>query len=387
MPMLKPDYSNSIVNLVASITKGLGGEPHGYQPLDGFGSMGWAQHPLVLLIVDGLGDLFLEGYPESFLWGHRQGQLTSVFPPTTATAITSFFTGVAPQQHAITGWHTYFKELGAVATILPFIPRYRGGCFSEAGISPAQLVGHGSLLDRLPVPCETVLPAYLADSDYSRMLSGRAGRHGYESLEEMFATIAALVADGKPGFIMAYWPELDSLAHSHGMASPEVDSLFRDFDAACRHSLDSIAQQGGTVIVTADHGLIDTVESDLISLEDHPRLAAMLTLPLCGEPRCASCYVRSDCRQEFEDYIAEHLSAVCELRTARELIDQGYFGAGPVSPRLRERLGEYVLLMKGNALIKDRLITEKRFAQRGVHGGLSAQELYVPLIVVDPGNR
>ena len=37
--------------------------------------------------------------------------------------------------------------------------------------------------------------------------------------------------------------------------------------------------------------------------------------------------------------------------------------------------------MKGNYVIKDWLFAEHRHTQIGVHGGLSEQELYVPLIL------
>jgi len=326
--------------------------------------------------------VFLRNYPDSFLCRHRKGRLTSVFPPTTASAVTSFFTGVAPQQHAITGWFTYFKELGAVAAVLPFMPRYRGATFSEAGISPAQLVGHDSLLNSLNIPCHVVLPQYLADSDYSRTLSGRAARHGFENLAQMFACIENLAVPHKPGLIIAYWAELDSQAHAHGIGSDAVAAHFLELDKGCSNSLPLLAERGATVIVSADHGLIDTSKAHTIHLHDHPELAAMLTLPLCGEPRCAYCYVRSDRREQFERYVHERLDFACELRRSSDLFREGYFGKGPPSPRLEARIGEYVLLMKGNYVISDRLVNEKQFHQTGVHGGFSAEELYVPLIVL-----
>ena len=40
------------------------------------------------------------------------GSMTSVFPATTASAITTFATGLAPQQHAFTGWFMFLKEIG-----------------------------------------------------------------------------------------------------------------------------------------------------------------------------------------------------------------------------------------------------------------------------------
>lgn len=381
--MLQPDYSNSIVNLVASIVKALGGENNDYAPLAGLKGLKVNGQPLVLLIADGLGDVFLRNFPDSFLCRHRKGRLTSVFPPTTASAVTSFFTGVAPQQHAITGWFTYFKEVGAVATVLPFIPRYGGASFSAAGISPAHLVAHDSLLNTLNIPCHVVLPLYLADSDYSRTLSGRAARHGYESLAQMFTCIENLAVPHEPALIIAYWAELDSLAHAHGMGSAETAAHFLELDKGCRNSLPLLAERGATVIVSADHGLIDTSAAHIIDLQDHPQLAATLTLPMCGEPRCAYCYVRSGRREQFEHYIAEKLGAVCELRKSSELIREGYFGKGIPSPCLERRIGEYVLLMKENYVISDRLVNEKRFHQKGVHGGFTEEELYVPLIMLD----
>ncbi|RJX32296.1 MAG: phosphodiesterase [Desulfurivibrio sp.] len=380
--MLQPDYNNSIVNLVAAIAKACGGPATGYAPLAGLTGLAPARRPLVLLIVDGLGDVFLGSQPHSFLCRHRRGRLTSVFPPTTASAVTSFFTGVAPQQHAITGWHTWFREVGAVVTILPFRARYGGPCLSRAGISPALLIDHGSLLNSLDVPCHVVLPQQLVGSDYSRVLSGRASRHGYGSLAGMCGLLEKLAAPPQPGLIIAYWPELDSLAHEHGIGSDRVAAHFLELDRACRQTLSLLADRGATVMVSADHGLVDTCREHTIHLADHGELAACLTLPLCGEPRCAYCYVRADRGQEFECYVRERLGHACDLRKSSELIRAGFFGRGTPSPRLAERSGEYILLMKEDYIVRDHLLGEKNYRHIGVHGSLSEQELHVPLIVL-----
>jgi len=263
------------------------------------------------------------------------------------------------------------------------MPRYRGACFSEAGISPAQLIGHDSLLNTLPLPCHAILPHHLIDSDYSRTLCGRASRHGFESLSDMFDLVDRLAVPHQAGLIIAYWPELDSLAHVHGVGSVEVADHFRELDRGCQETLTLLKARGAKVVVSADHGLIDTCPEHIIYLEDHPELAATLTLPLCGEPRCAYCYVRSDRSQEFERYIAARLGHACTLRKSSELIAEGYFGKGRPDPRLGERVGEYVLLMKENYIIRDLLLNEKKSQQNGVHGGLSGQELYVPLIMLE----
>jgi hypothetical protein len=49
--------------------------------------------------------------------------MTSVFPSTTASAITAFMTGLAPAQHGLTGWHMHLDEIDQTLAILPLTPR------------------------------------------------------------------------------------------------------------------------------------------------------------------------------------------------------------------------------------------------------------------------
>ncbi|MFZ5955539.1 MAG: hypothetical protein ACOYT4_03865 [Nanoarchaeota archaeon] len=46
----------------------------------------------------------------------------------------TFLTGVAPQQHACTGWYMNLKELGTVSILLRSLSRYGGVPFSDSGI-------------------------------------------------------------------------------------------------------------------------------------------------------------------------------------------------------------------------------------------------------------
>jgi hypothetical protein len=51
----------------------------------------------VLAIVDGLGDNYLRTHgAHGALARHRRGAISAVFPSTTASAITTSFTGVTP---------------------------------------------------------------------------------------------------------------------------------------------------------------------------------------------------------------------------------------------------------------------------------------------------
>ncbi len=379
MPL--PDYRASLVNLMASIGAALGAPmPHpplAFLPSDELA----AARRLVLLVVDGLGYDYLASRSGA-LREHLRGRLTSVFPSTTASAIPAFLTGLAPRQHGLTGWHMYCRELGAIVTTLPFLLRAGRQPLSSAGITPQRLYGLTPLADRLRVPVHVVSPQAIVHSDFNKALSGRARRHGYTGLLEMFGVLLELAHGDEPAaYIQAYWPELDSLAHAHGSGSPQVAAAFAALDAACGRFLEAARGSGTTLIVTADHGFIDTSPADIIDLDDHPELRQTLLLPLCGEPRVAYAYVRAGQEQRFETYVRQRLVGKVDLYRSADLIDQGWFGPGHSHPALAGRVGDYTLVAKDNHVLRDWLAGEERHMHVGMHGGLSEAEMWVPLIV------
>ena len=109
--MYLPNYRDgSIVNLMQSILCGLGasgaGGAHGYLADLEPEEVARARH-VVLVVIDGLGQAQLESGPAPALRASLRGTMTSVFPSTTASAVTTFLTGLAPVEHAVTGWFTW----------------------------------------------------------------------------------------------------------------------------------------------------------------------------------------------------------------------------------------------------------------------------------------
>src|SRR6185369_9878267 len=73
--------------------------------------------------------------PSALVRAHRRLQLQSLFPSTTAAALTSVATGRWPAQHAVLGWWTRLPELDLTATILPFVERFSHQPLAPRGIS------------------------------------------------------------------------------------------------------------------------------------------------------------------------------------------------------------------------------------------------------------
>ena len=98
----------------------------------------------------------------------------------------------------------------------------------------------------------------------------------------------------------------------------------------------------------------------------------------------AYCYVHPSKTEEFEKYIQTKLSKYCKLYRSEDLIGRGLFGLGKPNPKLFDRVGDYVLMMKPPYIIKDKLLGEHKEIHIRNHGGLSKEEMLVPLIILKP---
>ena len=388
--MIRPDYAGgSIVNLMRTLGDACGArQPLPYAPLRNLkvSLLGTARN-IVLLVIDGLGyDYLLRHGAGGALHRHLHSRLTSVFPSTTASAVTTYLSGLAPQQHALTGWHMYFSELDAIAAVLPLRPRGAGLFDALPGALPLQLFGHAPFVDRIARRATIVSPQSIAGSDFNLYHSGRAAVRGYKTLTELFGQVEArLRASTAPAYLYAYYAELDTLAHIHGVGSDQLAAQFALLDAAFGNFLAAIADTDTVVLACADHGFIDSPPERQIELAQHPELAATLARPLCGERRVVYCYVKPDKEARFVDYVQDVLGECADLFSGSELIAQGWFGPGEADPRLAARIGDYVLVMRENWTLRDWVEGEKRYKQLGVHAGVSADEMHVPLILARCG--
>ena len=378
-----PNYhTNSLVNLMARLASELGAGPPSYAPFEHtqLPRLADYQH-IVLLIIDGLGAGYVDAQP-GFLRAHKISELSSVFPSTTASAITTFMTGQAPQQHGLTGWFTYLKELGAVTAVLPGQLRGSREPLSERGIDIAALYGHTPFFDHLTVPSTVLAPAWIVDSPYNVAHSGQARRVGYTDLASMLGKLRECLQSAQRQYIYAYWPDFDRLSHQFGNGSAQVAQHYAELDSALERFSQTVVGTHTLLLITADHGFIDTRPERVINVHAHPVLEDCLSLPLCGEPRVAYCYVHPHKSRTFVDYVQEHFAQQLRLYESHDLLAQGAFGLGKAHPQLAQRIGDYTLIMQDNYVIKDWLVGEKPFFHYGVHGGISAQEMQVPLMVL-----
>ncbi|HEY6822213.1 MAG TPA: alkaline phosphatase family protein [Burkholderiales bacterium] len=375
-----PNYDGgSLVNLVASIVAARGGNAR-HRELDALPAreLSGARN-VVLLIVDGLGDRYLRTRGAGGeLARRRRASLTSVFPSTTASAITTSYTGCTPLEHGLTGWFTYFGEAGCVAAALPFRSRGDLALLSARGVTTSALYSAASIFPSLAARSIVVSYREIIDSQYNVRHCEGAERRAYQKLAELVEEVEAAVKSGpEKKFVYAYWPEYDAVSHRHGSESAEAFARFSDLDGAFGTLMKRLAGTETAIVATADHGFIDVTREDCLELP--AELLAMLRFPLCGERRVAYCHVHSPA--EFRKKAQDWLGNRGDARMSGELVGEGWFGSGTPHPRLAERVGDVTLVMNERFTVKDWLPGEPRHLHIGNHGGTSEDEMTIPLIV------
>jgi len=365
--MEKPDYTNSIVNLMSSIGQASGVTSHYSQlEFDSLSSLEESKN-IVLLILDGLGYNYLREYgKESLLKKNLKESICSVYLPSTGSAITSIMTGVAPQQHAVTGWFVYLKEYGLVSRILPYSTTID---YNNLGVDISHVVDVPSIFQGLNRDHSLVVPENIVDSVFTKNLSGNANRHSYSGLNQFFSQIKNIISSSsKNNYIYGYWPDFDAVSHILGSRSQDAQEQLHAFDKQLTSFVESLEGTNTTVIVTGDHGFDDVIPSQVIYTQDHPKLLDSLIT-------------------EFEKYIQNDLGHACTLHHSTDLVEEGWFGLFEPHPRLMDRIGDYtIMLNEGYAIMNCIMNCFPGFEplhMLGHHGGASADEIYVPLCVID----
>jgi hypothetical protein len=396
----KPSYDGGgLLNLMGSLSQACGIEQPAYPALSMLDTSTWREaRNVVLILADGVGGDFIERTsPQGFLRRHQQAMITSVCPTTTACAIPTLMSGLPPSGHGLTGWHVYLEEIDAITAVLPMTARGRYLPLGVPAIDPDTLFPYPKIYQRMPRESHVLTPVKLFDSVFSSSHASGAGRHPYypqvnswfpkwlsgnkkPGLLSALGTIAR--APGPPRFIYAYWPDFDHTAHGSGVDSAAAVGKFLDFEARLEAFIDDMRGTDTLVVVTADHGFIDSPSDRQIHLDDHVALAKMLTRPVCGERRFAYCYLDHGTNADFEDYVSTVFSGRAEAWSREKLLDEQWLGPGPVSARLASRVGDYVLAMKEDWTLVDHEPDAKPIPMIGVHGGLSRQEMLVPLCVI-----
>lgn len=362
--VIAPSYNGrGLLNLVAELERRLRGvalapgfEPDLSQLIPTATSYG-------LILFDGLGDYQLH-HPEAGPLAHsRRAALDSPFPTTTTVSMSTVVTGMSPAAHGVIGHLLWLPELGRVVNTLKWVDLSGGAViYPTVDLLPAP-----NLWERLSasgIECVTVQPAGFSSTPLTAALYRGCRFVGVETeAEYVERTLDTLSAPGT--LVFTYFPPIDYAAHVWGQNSAEYGAAIR----TAVNVWEGITQMLPTdtaVVGTADHGVAAIPEEGKILIRDE----IYRPLDFWGDPRAMM--VRGSQR------LINRLAG----ETGSELVGPNRFlpwlGPGVPHGQLGQRMPDALLLAPFGKVLLPRGF-DKRLV--GYHGGLTPEELKIPLLV------
>lgn len=326
----------------------------------------------IVWVIDGLGSANLSARAghARFLSGARtkKDAARTVFPSTTAAALTTLLTGTAPGEHGIVGYRTRIPGTDDVVNQL------RG--WDTDGL-PLDFQRVTPLATSLGRPFFAVSRSEYAGTGFTAATLGGAEFFGVDDLDERVRTAADLAARHPGSLVYLYAPDLDAIGHKRGWESDEWIAMLERVDAAARVLAATIVPDTG-VVVTSDHGMVDVPRHRHVLLQEGDDLVEGVRL-IGGEPRMLHLYAEPGEASLVLRRWRDAEGSRSWVLSREELIVSGLLG--PVAPEVVERIGDVVVAPRaGIAYYDDRLSDKAAQRMVGQHGSLTDEERIVPLI-------
>lgn len=366
LPADPPD-ARRLTDVVPQVLRSLGADPDWFP----------AARSAVLVLVDGLGraNLTARSGHARFLVRHlaKKDAARTVFPSTTATALTALLTGVDAGAHGIVGYRARIP--GTLSA-----PNQLKGWETD-GLDPRTWQRAQPLFERESAagrPCFFVSKKQYARSGFTAAISRGATFVAGESPQERLDAAAALAAEHPGALVYAYLPELDTIGHACGWESAAWTAGLETLDDALRR-LHERVDAGTGVVVTADHGMVDVPSERHVLLRTGDPLLDGVEI-VAGEPRMLQLYTSPGARARVAERWRESEAGRSWVMTRDEAIGAGLYGPA-VDDEVVPRIGDVLVAARGSvAYYDDRLVDKKAQRMIGQHGSLTDQERIVPLI-------
>lgn len=376
----------SLVDLARAlaVAAGADGLPLSLGAADLVERIGPSEH-LVFILADGLGMNLLEELPAgAFMRRHLVRELTSVFPSTTATALTTLATGAWPSQHGVTGQWTHLSQVGGTAALLPFAARVGGKPLGDLGVDLTDAFPLPALMSRVGRDTLAVFPARLVNGASSIYFSGNRARRGYETLSEAVEIIQERVAFATaPTYTYLYSPRIDAEAHYLGVRHPGVRAVVGEMNGVVERLAAGMGKST-RLVLCADHGLLDAPVSARHSLKPTADLFNLLRCTPSGDDRVQYFHLCDGAEERLRERLKARFGDSFLLLRIGEAEEQGLFGPDPISPRVRDRFGDLLLVSAGADVVE--YVPSRQVGRRvdlnAYHSGLSPDEMRVPLVIV-----
>ena len=343
---------------------GLGPSPHGRE---------------CLFLIDGLGEQALldnATYAPTLSALMSHGPVSTAFPSTTVTSLTTLMTGALPGSHGMLGYTVRVpRSNGRILNSLKWDERVDPYTWQPIPTYFQRAKAHG-------INVSHVAAKRYEGSGFTSAAFRGAEYRGANVLEEM-ATQAALALRKSPSFAYVYVNEVDVAGHSDGVGSEKWLGALAHVDKVLATLIDRLPR-GTRIWITADHGMVNADEKIVLGRENS--LLEGISL-VAGEPRARHLYLDDDhlsgqgpddAAWRYREYFGDR----ADVYTRNDAIAAQIFGK-EVSEASHDRMGDLIVVPGKGIVLIDPLRVDLESAMVGHHGAMTESEKLVPFKSVE----
>ncbi|MCL2052912.1 MAG: alkaline phosphatase family protein [Oscillospiraceae bacterium] len=374
-----PDYKRCLINIISSV-KGYYRTPFEYPTLSALDKeLGKYYKNIVLIVLDGLGSDMLQKNLalRDFLKEHQSCNLTSVFPSSTAAAMTSYYTGVSPNEHSWLGRSLYFKEFHSTIDIASNVDSYTKVPFTRTDAASFVMPYETIYQDIKKSIIGNVQPFTIAPKRIN--IAERGNFHKVVSdFSRGCETIKKICETKQNTFTFFQWDEPSHTALKHGCYAEETADVIRRINNDLSMLYGSVTDT--LFIISSDHGMTDL--EDEVKLHQIPELSNCFVIPPFCEGRAMSFYIKYDKRADFERIFQNYFSGDFVLLSKRDILSKEILGVGKAHPKTLDFIGDYMACAIGGKTLCYRTLNAKpKPMDAAGHGGFTDLEMEIPLII------
>ena len=310
------------------------------------------------ILADGLGFLNLQS-TDSFLNEYLNNSVNTTFPSSTNVALTTIAMLKEPIDHGIFGYYMYDKINYGLINALNWNVENKDLLQAKYFDSQSSV---WSAFKENNIYASNFQPRNLINTPLSNYLYEEKSTVPYITQEDLLITLSdSLFLENKFNFI--YYPNIDVSAHVFGVNSDEWHKEIKKFEELVK-KITELSNKKSYTVISADHGLTN------IPKENRFHIANQEDIDIYGDQRAV--YINGS-----EKKIIETFSNIPgQLINRTEL---GLLLPTPKNEFIETLYPDFCFLVEDkNIIYPQHLKTELA----GYHGGLSAEEIKIPIIEI-----
>ncbi len=315
--------------------------------------------------------------------------VTTIFPSATLCVLSSLFSGMLPSEHGVIG---DIQPVGGFGLVnIMYLSEMFGDISKHFdGIEYEMIYPKDYNLQKLQAKNGIgIFPKTIEMLPSGRQILNELHNLEYSTIEDLYGVINSVINKGSNSIILVYYGNLDHIEHMHGYLSDEsIAEAAKVVELI--GSINTLARNGNySVIVTADHGHVIVKGSEFKTFDSKSKLASLLKRPPWGNARTMFLESKEGKEEKVEEAFNEDFVDYSAIFRSEDMLAAGIFGPEKPLKKKRENFGTHIAISKGNYSINyaEKGQYEPWFdrstGQIGTHGGMSQNEMQVPLLVFE----